>query len=334
MNLFQSIFRGGESRGRYPESLIEAAIDRAVEGTDARLLLLPGYRKRLRGPVIHAIDHVVALVDAVPTPLMAGRREHGEDPRLAAVFTSAADMLGIFGRDPSLTAFLATPEGAAAEQVTCLLLAERVERNILGMDLVGDQVRRDVPQVAVSFTGHRLVDPRVDEAEMRRALRRRAFDHLLALALNRIAEVRVEREDLMRQRDLLRRKRTALERGGWTFEATQTTPGDPAALMGELNTITAQLAALGTDDGVLRAHLGIVADSLAEAERRFWAEELDLSLDAMNIRRDPGQPSARRIVLKELHNARGWRLVMLPLMITPDEIPPREDFVAAAERYL
>ncbi|CRI67173.1 conserved hypothetical protein [Thiocapsa sp. KS1] len=334
MNLFQSIFRGNESRGRYPESLIEAAIERAVDGTDARLRLLPGYRKRLRVPVIHAIDQVVALVEAIPAPLAAGRREHGEDPRLAAVFSSAADMLRIFGRDPALTAFLATPEGAAAERVTCLLLAERVERNILGMDLVGDQVRRDVPQVAVSFTGHRLLDPRAAEAEMRRALERRAFDHLLALALSRIAEVRVEREDLMRQRDLLHRKRASLERGGWTFDAAQGAPPDPAALMADLEGITAQLAVLGADDGLLRAHLGIVADSLAEAERQFWADDLDLSLDAMNIRRDAGEPSARRIVLKELHNARGWRLVMLPLMITPGEIPPREDFVAAAERYL
>lgn len=334
MNLFQSIFRGGESRGRYPASLIEAATERAVEGTDARLRLLSGYRKRLRVPVIHAIDQVVALVDAVPAPLMAGRREYGEDPRLAAVFSSAADMLRIFGRDPALNAFLLTPEGAAAERVTCLLLVERVERNILGMDLVGDQVRRDVPQVAVSFTGHRLVDPRVGEAEMRRALERRAFDHLLALALARIAEVRVEREDLIRQRDLLRRKRAALERGGWTFAEAQDASPDPAALMAELDAITAQLTALGADDGVLQAQLGIVADSLAEAERQFWAEELDLTLDAMNIRRDAGEPSARRILLKELHNARGWRLVMLPLMIAPGEIPPREDFVAAAARYL
>jgi hypothetical protein len=202
------------------------------------------------------------------------------------------------------------------------------------MDLVGDQVRRDVPQVAVSFTGYRLVDPRVDEAEMRCALQRRAFDHLLALALNRIAEVRVEREDLIRQRDLLRRKRATLERGGWTFAEAQGGPPDPAALMAELDAITAQLAVLGADEGILHAHLGIIADSLAEAERQFWSEELDLSLDAMNIRRDAGEPSARHIVLNELHNARGWRLVMLPLMITPGEIPSREDFVAAAERYL
>lgn len=159
-----------------------------------------------------------------------------------------------------------------------------------------------------------------------------SFDHLLALTLNRIAEVRVEREDLIRQRDLLRRKRTALERGGWTFDAVQGMPPDAGALATELNAITAQLKGVGADAGVSQAHLGIVADSLGETERQLWAEEIALSLDAMNIQRDPGDPSARRIALEELHNARGWRLVMLPLMITPGEIPPREDFVTAAER--
>ena len=177
MNLFQSIFRGGESRGRYPESLIEAAIERAVEGTDARLRLLPGYRKRLRVPVIQAIDQVVALVDTIPAPLVAGRRGHGEDPRLAAVFSSAEDMLRTFGRDPALTAFLAAPEGADAERVTCLLLAERVERNILGMDLVGDQVRRDVPQVAVIEMEFGIAEPRgryaVQSGRLKRRLQQR-----------------------------------------------------------------------------------------------------------------------------------------------------------------
>ena len=82
---------------------------------------------------------------------------------------------------------------------------------ILGMDLVGDRVQKDVAQVTVSFSGHRLLDPGCSEAETRRQLKRRAFDHLLSLALTRIAGMRVEREDLKRQRDLLRRKLAALE---------------------------------------------------------------------------------------------------------------------------
>ncbi len=51
MKLFHSIFGGGEARGRYPESLIREAIERAVDGTDARLRLVPGYRKRLHKPI-------------------------------------------------------------------------------------------------------------------------------------------------------------------------------------------------------------------------------------------------------------------------------------------
>ncbi len=334
MKLFFSIFGGGETGGRYPESLVEAAIERAVDGTDARLRLVPGYRKQLRRPVIHAIDQVVALVDAIPAPLVAGRREHGEEPRLAAVFASAADMLDIFVRDAALLEFLTTPEGAGAEQVTALLLAERVERNILGMDLVGDQVRRDVAQVAVSFTGHRLVDPRTNEEETRRQLKRRAFDHLLSLALARIGELSIERAELKRERDLLRRKLTALERGGWGFARTDGAPPDPAALIAELDGITAELEVLGTDPDVLKTHLAIVAGLLTEAERQLWAEEIDLSLDSMNIQRPEQDPSARRIVLQELHNAQGRRVVMLPLLLAPGDLPPREDFVTAAQRYL
>jgi len=334
LKLFQSIFGRGETRGRYAESLIEAAIERAVDGTDSRLRLLPGYRKRLRQPVIRAIDHVVALVDGLPACVPAGRSDHGAEPRLAAMFASAQDMLEIFGRDSELADFLSSPDAFGAQRVSALLLAERVERNTLGMDLIGDQVRRDVQQVAVSFTGHRLLDPRGDEQETRRQLKRRAFDHLLSLALTRIAEVRIEREDLTRQRDLLRRKLTALERGGWGFDAPPAGHPNPAALATELDAVTGQLEALGADEGVLGAHLEVVAELLGEAHRQLWAEEITLYLDPMNIQRDAQHPSARRIVLQELHNAQGRRVTLLPISIAPGDLPPREDFVAMAERYL
>lgn len=334
MKLFQSIFGGGESRGRYPESLIELAIERAVDGTDSRLRLLPGYRKRLREPVIAAIDHVVALVDAIHEPLPAGARDHGNEPRLAALFASAADMLATFGRDEALTNFLASSEGRGVECVTALLLAERRERKTLGMDLVGDQVRRDVQQVAVSFTAHRLLDPTASETETRYLLKRRAFDHLLTLALTRLAEVREERGDLTRQRDLLRRKLNALEHGGWSFAAADADHPDAAALEAELDRITAQLDELGVDQSVLDAHLDIVVELLDDAPRQLWAEPIVLVLDAMNIQRDAGDPTARRIDLWELRNARGQRAVMLPLTIAPSELPEREDLVTAALRYL
>ncbi len=331
--LFQSIFRGGEQPGRYPESLVEMAIERTLDGTDPRLRLLRGYQKRLRGPVIRAIDHVVALVDAIPDPVPAGSLEYAQDPRLAALFVSAEEMLACFARDRALVELLANPEADAREGITALLAAQRRERNILGLDLMGDQVRREVAQVAVSFTGHRLVDPQGSEAKARRLLKRRAFDHLLGLALGRITELRMERADLSRQRDLLQRKLQTLEAGEWGFDRSPGGPADPRNLAVELESIEAQLEAMGADDEVLERHLGIVAEVLGEAERQLWAEEISLCLDAMNIERSPEDPTARQALFQELHNPRGQRAVILPISFHPGALPAREDWLAAASRY-
>ena len=334
MKLFQSIFGGRESVGRYPETLIDMAIERAVDGTDSRLRLVPGYRKRLREPVMHAIDQVVALVDGIPARVAAGPGDYRNDFRLAALFASAEDMLQVFGRDRALSEYLSGAEGQGAERVTALLLARREERNILGMELVGDQVRRDVAQVTVSFSGHHLLEPRTSEEECRRFLKRRAFDHLLALALAQITEARVERADLTRQRDLLLRKLQAMKRGTLSFDRPDAGQADEVGLQAELDAVARQLQELGADAGVLKAHLEVVAERLGEAERQVWSQKVNLCLSPMNIRLDPVDPSGRQIVLQELQNARGARAVMLPVAIAPRDLPRREDFVTAAERYL
>jgi hypothetical protein len=334
VKLFQSIFGGREAVGRYPETLIERAIERAVDGTDSRLRLVPGYRKRLREPVIQAIDHVVALVDGIPATVAAGPGSYRNDVRLAALFASAGEMQQVFARDRALSEYLSGGEGLGAERVTALLMARREEKHIFGMDLVGDQVRREVAQVTVSFSGHHLLEPRIAEEECRRFLKRRAFDHLLALALAQIAESRVERADLTRQRDLLQRKLRTMKRGTLSFD--QPDPGEPdaAGLQAELDAVTRQLEALGADADVLRAHLEVVAERLGAAERQVWSGDLNLCLGPMNIQHEPGDPSGRTIVLHELQNARGERGVVLSVAIAPRDLPRREDFVSAAERYL
>ncbi len=334
LKLFESIFGGGEQRGRYPRSLIEMAIEHTVDGTDPRLRAFPGYAKRLREPIIQAIDHVIALVEAIQVPIEATAANHAHDPRLGALFASGTTMLETLARDATLTDFLQGAEGWQATGVHALLLAERVERNILGMELVGEQVQREVAQVAVSFAGHRLIEPSATEAELRRQLRHRAFDALLAMALTRITEMKVERADLTRQRDLLRRRLSTLERGGWGFESAESAHPDRAKLVAELEDLTRELEVLGPDHKVLEANLGLVADLLADAERQLWAEPIRLFLDAMNIQRNEHDDAARRIDLWELRNSRGRRLTTLPLLIEPGRLPVIEDLVTAAQRYL
>ncbi|KAA6185383.1 hypothetical protein F2Q65_08895 [Thiohalocapsa marina] len=376
MRLFHSIFGAHHHPAAYPASLVDLAIERAVDATDARLRLLAGYRKQLRRPVMAAIDHVIALVDAIGEPVPTGIRGYADEPRLAAVFASPADMLERLGSDQALADLLSDSATAAAERlpqrpaprfahhsvavpvagtgkglmgqgggndddpgqetnhVFALLLCKRSERTVLGVDLVDDRITRDVRQVAVSFDRHRLLDPMLSETEHRRHLKRRGFDHLLTLALTRMAEVQVEEADLLRQRDLLRRKRAALQRGGWSFEAGDAGRPDPAALQTELEAITQRLSALGADNNLLRTHLRIVVEVLQDAPQQLWAEPLTLSLDAMNIQRDANDASARHVHLWELCTAAGRRETMLPLNIPVAELPAHEDLVTAARRYL
>ena len=333
LKLFQSIFSGGEQQGRYPESLIEAAIERSVDGTDSRLRAVFGYKKNLRPSVIHAVDHVVALVDGIPAPLPAGRSDYNTDLRLKALFASADRMQEVFGNDAALNEFRAG-SGKGAESVVALLLADRVEKNVLGMELAGDMLRRDVAQVSVSFRNHRLVEVTNNEADTRRQLKRRAFDHLLTLALARIADVHGERADLARQRDLLQRKLSALKRGGWSFEAMEGAQPEHKVLIAELQEIETTLTKLGTDSGALQGRMDIVADLLGHAEQQLWAGEFVAHLDNMNIRRDAQDASAQRIALQELHNAQGTNLAFLLVSLVPGELPRRENFISAAERYL
>jgi hypothetical protein len=335
LNFLQSIFGSGEKRGRYPESLIEMATERAVEGTDPRLRALSGYARQLRQPVIQAIDHVITLVDGLPEPLLATPANQGTDPRLAVMFASAEDMLQKFAGNSALTDYLESPEGRGVASVTALLVAERVERNILGLDLVGDQVRRDVAQVAVNFTGQRLLEPNANETENRRLLKRRAFDVLLAQALARINEFTAERSELTRQRDLLQRKLGALRQGGWGFgPSAETRPPDQARLTADLEAISAQLQALGPDQEVLQGHLRMVTEVLEDAEHQLWIEPITLVMDAMNIQRAEGDAAARNIALLELHDGRGQRAILLPVTLLPDQLPVREDFLTAVARYL
>jgi hypothetical protein len=178
------------------------------------------------------------------------------------------------------------------------------------------------------------LEPRTIEEECRRFLKRRAFDHLLALALARIADVRVERADLTRQRDLLQRKLRTMKRGTLSFDRPDPGEPDAAGLQTEFDAVSRQLQALGANAGLLNAHLEVVAERLAEAERQVWSEEIELCLGPMNIRHEPGHPSGRVVLLHELHTARGARAVVLPVAIDPRELPRQEDFVAAAQRYL
>jgi len=167
------------------------------------------------------------------------------------------------------------------------------------------------------------------------ATERRAFDHLLALALGGIATAFAERGNLERERSVLRRKRTALAAGRWGFdEANDSAPADPRLVQQQLQDIDAQLSALGAGAGLLAANLGIVVAVLMSAERNFWQTHRSLIVDRMGVKQTQVSALAPEIGLTVLHNAAGHNLVARVGSIRREALPPQRDLLREAERYL
>lgn len=333
LKLFQSLFgRETTAASAWPDTLVEAVIERAVDGTDPRLRALGGYRKRLREPALATIEHVMRLVDELPAPVAATIENYRSDACLRAMFASPERMFEVIGRDRNVEEALraGAPGGQA---LTALLTVRMSEKHTLGVDLEDGVLKRDVQQTIVSFDGHRLVDPCAEEGETRRLLKRRAYDHILAQVLEAMARRRTTRTELAGQRELLQRKSAALQGAGWSFEAQDAQgPSDAAALEKELERIEEELGRLGPDEVTLDAHLDMLAEALAAPARSLWREQRSLILDHRNVLRARPDSVARELHFGELHDGRGTRTVALLLGIDP-ALLPRTDFFKAAKRY-
>jgi hypothetical protein len=318
-NLLKSIF-GSENQEAYTEALVKQAIERVVDATDPSLRAVSGYKKKLRPAVVRSIDHVIALVDGQPPPVPLRLGGYTDDRLMKRFFISAADMQKILAGDRSLAEFLAAV-GGAVDDIHAMLAMEKEERVIFGAALSGDVVIRDVPQVTVSFDGHRFLDPSGNDKEHSFQLKKRAFDHLISLALKRLSGVKSERKDLERWRALLQAKLNLLERGGWGFEKEDgTDKPDAAAVEAQLGQIEAQLKELGGDDRMYEAYLETVADVLGHPEQYLLARSETIYVDRMGIKRDEPSDDAAALPLTVLYNAEGRSLVVLPVTLQGAEL--------------
>jgi len=313
LRLFHSLFAAGAKLQRYPESLVREAIERAVDGTDPALRAVRGYRKRLRPAVLHAIDHVVALADALAPPIDAGPDDYDGDPRLRAFFVSAEQMRRVLDESPALADYR---RGAGGGECFALLATDLEEKQVFGAELAGETLVRDVAQTTVSFGNFRLFDPAPAEAEARRLLKRRAFDHLLGRALGRLTRLRDQRAGLADRRTLLQAKIDLLQRCAWGFDRPGgEKPVDRRALEGELAALEERLLALGGAGEELTVSLELVADFLGRAEAHLWSESLRLAVDPMGIKRAQPRPDAPELDLQQLCNDEGRRVVVALLRL-------------------
>ena len=338
--LLQSIFSGSSQPGKFDKDLMLRGIERVVDGTDPRLRAVSHYRRKLWGAVEHAIDFVVNFVNALPPAIMADRQGYMTDPRLRALFASPERLREILSFSDGTRGYLKQASVPLPAELYAGLGAARVERNVLGIEMEGEILRRDVPQTVVDFRDHRLVFLTDNEKDTRRELMKRAADYLIEIALQRLTASRVQKTQLeQRQRKLLQQKASLLKKAQVGFESlaepVTAEPVDLRTLERRLQDLETKLGQLRADSATLDKHLAKVAATLSEPEKYLKLEPVSLTLDHANTKVLADSPRiANTMTFQEVVLGKDRRLAALLVRFPSSELLPQPDFFKEANRLL
>ena len=299
--LFENIFEPSRPRAdRLPDDLLDAAVERAVHGTDPRLKMLPNYERKLRGPVARAVQYVIKLVDSLPPPDLLGADGLANNPALGAMFYSPEKLERIVAQDTELKSY-GKSRGSYQDAVNALLLVSTRQKKVLGTALVDGKMRKDVAQTTIDFHDQRFMAPSPSEAQTRDLLKRRAFDQLLAIALSRISHQSHERTELQGHRAVLQSKLKVLTRSSGFVH--QHGLEEQAALQTRMDAIDQELAMLGPDEAVIPTNLGMVTDVLESAADQLWLAPEILCIDRYYVVHEHPTDEAPAIEFLELHGS-------------------------------
>ncbi len=340
LRLFQSIFGTVEkSSSNYDDQLLERAIERVVDGTDPRLRALSGYRRRLRPGVIEALDYTFELVDSLSEPVLLSRDRFSKDDRIRSFFVSPDHIDDYLSRNRSLQVYLDKRTGLDPENLFALQAISRVEKKVLGMEMTGDILRRDVSQISVSFTNPRLSAFGDDEAATLFEIKKDVFDYFIQIALKNLVATRHKRQPSSNKPDIHADKLRTLQSANWGMESVlsgaEERRVDTNRAERDISKIESEFAHRQAAPPTLDQYLETVADSMAEVRKLLWREAVTIRTDRMGIKVTKEENEAAiTLDLNEYCSAEGHRVVALPVCIPFETIPTRPDFLTEASRYL
>jgi len=279
-------------RGRYTrldEQDIERAIDSILEATDPRLRFVRGYRRKLRKPVVRSLVYVDDLVERIPGPFEISRKTYGSNPQVNALFGSADDIGALFAGSHMLQDFFR--DRPDCERVCVPLYMLRQEKNVLGMALSGDIVRRDVARTAVNFSSHRLgIVCAAGEHELRSSLKWRGIHTLAVTALEHIARMKTRTAGLEEERALLKMKLRDLEAQHQGLDALPmaTPPGTQArqSLEQRLADTALKIQEARTGVATLVDYLDQVCQVFNHPSHHLRVRQNSVTVDRMGIKPD------------------------------------------------
>jgi hypothetical protein len=177
-------------------------VESVVDGTDSKIRLVPGYKKKLQNSIQSSLEFTDELVNQIPEAIEVSSSTFATNSYVNAFFTNITDLQSIFSHSSEIQDYM---EDIHDDDTCCcaLLCMCRTEKTVMGMELSGNMLKKDVQQIAVSFSDHRIYSPTPSEAGTREGLKSCLFQGLVTNALERIVQHRLASHRLQSKHQML-----------------------------------------------------------------------------------------------------------------------------------
>lgn len=312
-----ALFSGLRPAAADPE--LDAAVERVVYTIEPKLKLAGGYPQRYRKAVAHALAYARNLATQVPGPIDINREAYTKDSFIRAIFASPDEFKSALCMSRAMQDYLKGNACTIGSQLYAMVGMRRREKGVIGMEVIGDTVRHDVPQTAVCFSDHTLTNISHSEAETRELLTWSFMDSLLAQVTDRIEQLKQARQALdQKSNEIIGRLHSA-------------SADQRGQLQQELDTTLAELRA-ATERLDLRRYADYLEEVLLQPQSHLRLETVTLHIDDMGIKREPG--AGREITFVDMisRDRRRWCIALLHCQ-SPGLIP-MTDRLQEASRWM
>ena len=314
---------------------VEDIVEDVVQGTDARIRLVPGYQKKLHEAICSALEFTDSVVEGIPAAIEVSRQSFATDPHVNAFFTNIRDMQSVFSHSSEIRDFLDEHWNDAPAECCSLLCMHMSEKTVTGMQLSGGMLKKDVLQTAVSFSDHRIYSPAASEPDTREGLKQCLFGGLVNNALDHIMQLKLSNHRLQSERSMLHARLRHLRQKAERAEHNNEPVID---IMNAIEETSQKLkhtedALLNTNPASPRESLELVNHVFRRPDEFVQARKFPLRLNKMGIKIDAkSREPCNEVNLTEVRIANELPRVVTLTTVPRDELLPADDSSAFRSR--
>jgi len=333
------LFGKDEARADADQQLVAELTDAIVDTVEPRVRAHRHYRRELQDCVRTTVAWLRTIGRMPIDHVLLTPTHWGDDPRLNTFFGAPDAVTEFLARSRELRTFFDDPAHAGVQEAFALMGMRKDEKTFLGPRYEDGLMKQDVAQTAVNFSGHRLFGLAETEAQARLDMGRIIIRRLAEVALSRIIEIDRKGMTLEQQKSYLgtQLRMLKLARDGM--------PGlvdDPTDIDGQIRDVQSQLdenvkefietkSSLATLDG----YIARIREVFEHPERHVVLTQSQLDVTRMNVKADEGTDEPHRsLTLAELRIGQRAPAVIAFVRCLRAELPPKEDLLAKAERFL